>query len=162
MPIIRASQSQLEANRLNAQKSTGPRTADGKARSSQNALKHGLSAKYPASSGEDPAEFAAFSEALFEDLAPEGAIEAYLVQRFADIAWRLKRVPHFEAGLMTYVAAHEAYIYDDGPYPDTANAEAQRSTKAVFSAACPRGRVPHRADAPRHAEPESDRQAQSL
>ena len=50
----------------------------------------------------------------------DGATEAYLVQRFADIAWRLKRVPHFEAGLMTYVAAHEAHIYDDGPYPDTA------------------------------------------
>ena len=130
MPIIRASQSQLDANRLNAQKSTGPQTAHGKARSSQNALKHGLSAKTPLLPGEDPAEFAAFSEALFEDLAPHGAIEAYLVQRFADIAWRLKRLPHFEAGLMTYVASHEAHIYDNGPYPDTANAEAQRSNEA--------------------------------
>ena len=121
-----ASESQIKANRHNAQGSTGPRTADGKARSSQNALKHGFCAKYPVFPGEDPAEFAAFCDLLFGDLAPDGAAEAYLVQRFADIAWRLKRVPHFEAGLMTYVAAHEASSHDDGPYPDTANREAAK------------------------------------
>jgi hypothetical protein len=131
MPIIRPSQSQLEANRLNAQKSTGPQTAHGKARSSQNALKHGLSAKTPLLPGEDPAVFAAFFEGLIEDLAPQGAIEAYQVQRAAEIAWRLQRVPHFEAGLMTYVASHEAYHHDDGPRPDDANAEAQQSTEAL-------------------------------
>ena len=42
----------------------------------------------------------------------------------------MKRLPHFEAGLMTYVASHEAHIHDNGPYPDTANAEAQRSNEA--------------------------------
>ena len=70
-----ASESQIKANRHNAQSSTGPRTADGKARSSQNALKHGFCAKYPVFPGEDPAEFAAFCDLLFEDLAPDGAID---------------------------------------------------------------------------------------
>jgi hypothetical protein len=48
---------QNEANRINAQKSTGPRTDEGKQRSSQNALKHGLLAKRSVIPGEDPAEF---------------------------------------------------------------------------------------------------------
>lgn len=130
MPIIRPSPSQLEANRLNAQKSTGPQTAHGKTRSSQNAFKHGLTAKTPLLPGEDRAEFAAFFEALIENMAPQGAIEAYHVERAAEIAWRLKRVPHFEAGVMTYLAAHEARIHDDGPHPDTANAEALQSNEA--------------------------------
>ena len=64
-----ASESQIAANRANAQKSTGPRTAEGKARSSQNAVKHGLTAKEgPVLPGEDPAEFETFVEALFEDI----------------------------------------------------------------------------------------------
>ena len=132
MPRIDASESQLEANRLNAQSSTGPRTAEGKARSSQNAVRHGLTAKYPVLPGEDPAEFAAFCDLLFEDLAPDGAAEAYLVQRFADIAWRLKRVPHFEAGLMTYVAAHEASVHDDGSVSIRRTRKRSRSTRASF------------------------------
>jgi hypothetical protein len=127
MPAIRSSQSQVEANQLNAQKSTGPRTPDGKARSSQNALKHGLTAKTRFFPARIPQSSPCFFEALIEAMAPQGAIEAYHVERAAEIAWRLKRLPHFEAGLMTYVASHEAYIHDDGPRPDTVNAEQQLS-----------------------------------
>ena len=52
-----ASVAQIRANRLNAQKSTGPRTAEGKAAASQNAAKHGLLAEQVVIKGEDPAEF---------------------------------------------------------------------------------------------------------
>jgi hypothetical protein len=121
-----ASESQIAANRANAQNSTGPRTAEGKARSRQNALKHGLTAKCPVLPSEDPAEFTAFVDALFEDLTPCGATEALLVDQISVTAWRLKGAPDFEAGLMTYVAAHEARSHDDGPHPDTANREASK------------------------------------
>jgi hypothetical protein len=115
-----ASESQIAANRANAQKSTGPRTADGKARSSQNAVKHGLTAKKgPVLPGEDPAEFETFVEALFEDLAPHGATEVLHVEHIATIFWRLRRVPHFEAALMTYVAAEVVSVFHDDPFQDT-------------------------------------------
>ena len=48
---------QRKANRQNAKKSTGPRTPEGKARSSQNALKHGLLARDAVMADEDPAEY---------------------------------------------------------------------------------------------------------
>ena len=52
------SEKQRKANRQNAKKSTGPRTEDGKASTSQNALKHGLLARDAVLPGEDPADFA--------------------------------------------------------------------------------------------------------
>ena len=52
------SEKQAAANRRNAAKSTGPQTESGKARSSGNALKHGLSAEQVVIFGEDPAAFA--------------------------------------------------------------------------------------------------------
>ena len=59
-----ASEAQIAANRANAQRSTGPRTAEGKARAAQNGLKHGLCARATLLPEEDPAEF----EALVADL----------------------------------------------------------------------------------------------
>ena len=43
----------------------------------------------------------------------------FLVERFAAIAWRLRRVPYFEAALMTYVAAEVVSVFDDDPFQDT-------------------------------------------
>ena len=48
---------QIEANRRNAEKSTGPRSEEGKARSSMNAIKHGLRAEQPVILGENPADY---------------------------------------------------------------------------------------------------------
>ncbi|MHB9026646.1 MAG: hypothetical protein ACYC7E_21145, partial [Armatimonadota bacterium] len=61
---------QNEANRQNAQHSTGPRTPEGKARSSMNALKHGFFAKEALLPQEDAAEFTTFADALRDDLQP--------------------------------------------------------------------------------------------
>ena len=88
---------QIEANRQNAQRSTGPRTADGKARVASNALKHGLTGKQIVLPGEDPAEFDSFRSDLIADLAPQGALEEILAEKIVADVWRLRRVPQLEA-----------------------------------------------------------------
>jgi hypothetical protein len=81
-----------EASRRNGAKSKGPKTPEGKARSAQNALKHGFRAqKDMVLQGEDAAEFAALEAALMEELAPEGALQSVLAQRVVAAAWRLAR-----------------------------------------------------------------------
>jgi hypothetical protein len=97
-----------EASRKNGAKSKGPKTSEGKARSAQNALKHGLRAqKHVVLPGESAAEFAALEAALMEELAPEGALQTVLAQRVVAAAWRLQRAERIEAGLF------ERYAYDN-------------------------------------------------
>jgi hypothetical protein len=94
------SPARAEASRLNGAKSCGPKTADGKARSAQNALKHGLRAqKHVVLPGESAAEFAALEAALMEELAPEGALQSVLAQRVVAATWRLARAEQLEAQL---------------------------------------------------------------
>jgi len=89
-----------EASRRNGAKSRGPKTAEGKARSAQNALKHGLRAqKHIVLTGEDATEFAELEAALIEELAPEGALQAALAQRVVSAVWRLSRAERLEAEL---------------------------------------------------------------
>ena len=95
-----ASRRQCEANRLNAQKSTGPRTPEGKSRSRRNAITHGLTAREIILAHEDPAQFEALLEALKLRFRPRDALEEELVGRIAGLVWRLKRVPVFEAVLL--------------------------------------------------------------
>ena len=96
-----ATQAQNKANRENAKKSTGPRTAEGKTRSSKNALKHGLLAHDAVMAGEDPAEFDRCFQELEENIFPKNAIEFALVRQIADAEWRLRRITRIEAGLLT-------------------------------------------------------------
>jgi hypothetical protein len=84
-------EAQIEANRANAQKSTGPRTPEGKERASHNALKHGLLAKDVVVMGEDIDDFALFRDQLGAELAPVGLVESRLVERIAGLMWRLQR-----------------------------------------------------------------------
>ncbi len=95
-----ATDKQLEANRRNAQASTGPRTAEGKARSNQNALTHGLTARNVFLAGEDPEEYRRLHEAATASLKPEGVLEHELIARIVSVLWRLRRVPVFEAALL--------------------------------------------------------------
>ncbi len=96
-----ATAAQQRANQENAQHSTGPRTAEGKQRSSQNALKHGLCALDPLIPGEDPEAFELHFEEIDLDLKPCSAIESHLVDQIADISWRLKRLSRIEAAVIT-------------------------------------------------------------
>jgi hypothetical protein len=89
-----------EASRKNGAKSRGPKTAEGKARSAQNALKHGMRArKYLLLPEEDADEFAALEAAMIEELAPVGALQKVLARRVALAAWRLARADHIEVEL---------------------------------------------------------------
>jgi hypothetical protein len=88
------------ASRINGAKSSGPKSIEGKARSAQNALKHGFRAqKHVVLPGESAAEFAALEAALMEELAPDGALQAVLARRVVAAAWRLERAERLEAEL---------------------------------------------------------------
>ena len=91
-----ATEAQVLANRLNAQKSTGPRTLEGKAVVSQNAVKHGLSGRLDVIRGEDQAQFDLHREALLGELAPVGPVESMLAERVVSLSWRLQRVERMQ------------------------------------------------------------------
>src|SRR3974390_2787941 len=80
-----------EINRQNAQKSTGPRTPEGKERAKFNALKHGMDALTPVLPGEDPLAFQQRMDAWKADLHVETEVEAALAERAARISWQLAR-----------------------------------------------------------------------
>ena len=86
-----STQSQINANRQNAQKSTGPRTTQGKAAVSKNAVKHGLFAAEAVITVEDPAEYEAYLENFLAELEPVGMVETMMAARFVCLSWRLKR-----------------------------------------------------------------------
>jgi hypothetical protein len=87
---------QISANRLNAQKSTGPRSRAGKSRSRRNDHRHGLTAQTVLKSTEDPTEYRAFERAIIADFSPASTIERALVVRLASLLWRLKRATAME------------------------------------------------------------------
>ena len=92
---------QIRASRENAKKSTGPRTPEGKARSSKNALKHGLLAQDSVIPGEDPAEFDRHLTTYEDTYLPRNCIEKELVRQIADAAWRMQRLTRIEATIIT-------------------------------------------------------------
>ncbi len=87
-----STESQILANRRNAQKSTGPRTTEGKAIASQNAVKHGLTAADALINSESQAEFEQYRDQWLAELAPAGPMESMLAERVVALSWRLKRV----------------------------------------------------------------------
>jgi hypothetical protein len=89
----------LAANRANAQFSTGPTTSEGKAKSSLNAIKTGLTGRTVLLPSEDAAAYQAHVERFQEELKPVGEREIQLVQSLADTQWRLDRIPGLEFGL---------------------------------------------------------------
>ena len=90
-----ATQKQIEANRRNAQKSTGPKTPEGKALASQNASTHGLTASRAGSrvviANEDREAYEHFRKDMLDEYCPVGAVEYILTERIIGLAWRLRR-----------------------------------------------------------------------
>jgi hypothetical protein len=147
-----------EASRQNGAKSHGPRTEEGKARSAQNALRHGLRAqKYLVLPEEDAAEFAALETALLEELAPVGALQTVLARRVAVAAWRLARADRLEVELFEErgyanaspgLALLGSRVGERGPNPVPAAKRRQRHALVRDALALPRrghGRVLARA-----------------
>jgi hypothetical protein len=94
------SERQIAANRLNARRSTGPRSESGKLRSRQNAVRHGLTAETVIGVLENPCEYAVFEAAIIADYAPRSLVEHELVVRLASLLWRLRRATSIETGLL--------------------------------------------------------------
>src|SRR5580700_1713699 len=96
-----ASPAQIAANVVNSQNSSGPRTETGKAASSQNSLKHGLTAHTVLLPGEDEAAYRRLCEGISADFGPVGATEQELIQLLCDTQWRLHRCSRIEALVLT-------------------------------------------------------------
>jgi hypothetical protein len=91
---------QIISNRQNALRSTGPKTAEGKRRSSQNAMRHGLTAETVIEPIEDPDDYRAFQASVTAEYEADTAVERELVLRLASLLWRLRRAGAIETGLM--------------------------------------------------------------
>ena len=101
------SPAQIEAARRNGARSRGPVTAEGKARSSRNALKHGLAAlEHFVLEDEAPSELEELAARLMAEVEPESEIEARLVKRMAIAFWKSERAERIEVAL--FDAAPEA------------------------------------------------------
>ena len=100
---------QIEANRRNALKSTGPTTPEGKRRSRCNAVRHGLTAETVIAALEDPEDYEAFEAAVISNYDAESAVQRELVLRLASVLWRLRRASSIETGLFESVieASHK-------------------------------------------------------
>jgi hypothetical protein len=101
---------QIEANRLNALKSTGPRTEEGKRRSRCNAIRHGLTAETVIVGVEDPEDYESFEATIIADYDPTTAVERELVLRLASILWRLRRATGIETALFQSALKQSAQV----------------------------------------------------
>jgi hypothetical protein len=89
-----------QINQANAQHSTGPKSAEGKKKSSLNALSHGLTGQIVVMPTEDLQAYQRHLESFTDEYNPEGATEAHLVQALADTSWRLNRIVALEANVL--------------------------------------------------------------
>jgi hypothetical protein len=98
VPSNGSSPRKIEANRRNAQKSTGPKTSRGKAMSSFNSISHGLlSKRLPFMYGRGKRQFNHMLTSLQRDLEPVGTLEEVLVEKIAQEYWRLGVAARHEA-----------------------------------------------------------------
>jgi hypothetical protein len=91
-----SSELKILTNRLNALKSTGPRSTQGPTVVSQNAVKHGLTAEQDVITSENEADFNLYRRQLLDELSPVGPMESMLAERIVTLSWRLKRAGRFQ------------------------------------------------------------------
>src|SRR5262245_56059427 len=113
---------QIEANRRNALKSTGPTSTEGKRRSRCNAVRHGLTAETVIGALEDAEDYKAFEAAITADYDAQSAVERELVLRLASLLWRLRRATTMETGLFE-IQAEKLLEFRQGRqvHPDSRN-----------------------------------------
>src|SRR4029077_9394901 len=120
----------LEANRKNALLSSGPKTEQGRKRSSLNALRHGLTGQVTTMTPEDREAHDKFSQAIIQSLAPQGPMEVDLAQRIATDSWRLNRASAIEDNLFALGLDQNAGQL----CPDEEQIDAALTTARVFPA----------------------------
>ena len=101
------SPARLAANAANAQHSTGPRTPEGQARSSQNARTHGLTARDVIIGPDEAEEFEALLNSYQTEVKPQGEIQQTLFDELVGAAWNLRRVRRMEAALCSNISYHD-------------------------------------------------------
>ena len=92
-----------EINRRNAQKSTGPRTPEGKNRSRFNAVKHGMTAKTLVLPGEDPDALQERLDSWIGNLQPQNEVEQFLVEQAVQSSWKLDRADRAEVARLSHI-----------------------------------------------------------
>ena len=108
----------LEPNRRNAERSTGPRTPEGKRRVGRNALKHGIRASALLLNDHRSEEAAQFEELLCNlsrDLEPVGELEEMMVEQIAVCRWRLRRAIRFENEAIARALSEQRQASLNGP-----------------------------------------------
>ena len=128
---------QIEANRRNARKSTGPTSEEGKQRSRCNAVRHGLTAETVIGALEDAEDYKAFEAAITADYDAQSAVERELVLRLASLLWRLRRATTMETGLFEIQAHHLSRVQARAVHPWST-----RSTTIRINTASPTKRKP--------------------
>ena len=110
-----STQAQINANRANSQLSTGPKTAEGKAKISHNAVKNGLTGATVVLPCEDAALYEQHVANIFAAWQPADHRERLLVQSIADTQWRLHRIPAFESAILALARTQNADLFPDNP-----------------------------------------------
>lgn len=108
-----ATPAQIQANRLNAQKSTGPSSVEGKAATRFNALKHGADAASQIIPGEDPEILADLTAEYYVQYRPEGPTEIALVETIVKADWNVRRFGRIETQLLNVLIDSQ----EPGDYP---------------------------------------------
>jgi hypothetical protein len=111
-----SSTARTEANRLNAQASTGPKTAEGKQRASLNSVKHGFTGQTMILPAEEADAYRAFTESFLRELSPEGVNETHLAHLIMTNRWRLTQMATMEAAIYALgVRENAAQFADETP-----------------------------------------------
>ena len=108
--IYMSTQSQIDANRINATKSTGPSSSEGKSASSKNALISGLFTTHDFVLPDEASLYKDFFDTMFQELCPAGLLENTLANQIAGAAWRLRRCDLADSD----IASHLSLIHISG------------------------------------------------
>jgi hypothetical protein len=156
---------QIEANRRNACKSTGPITEEGKQRSRCNAVRHGLTAETVIGALEDAEDYKAFEAAIIADYDVQSAVERELVLRLASLLWRLRHATTMETGLFEIQADYlrefrqgrqtqpqsQEIIYARFGWADSVDADPDRASHGVTN-----GKEARPSSGPKSVDPATD------
>ncbi len=105
---------QVEANKKNAQHSSGPTSASGRKKAAVNSLTHGLTAQTIVLPEHEKEPYRLYSEGITKDLAPVGTYEAALVASIIDSRWRIHQIASMEAALYSVGFLAHAHEFQTG------------------------------------------------